>query len=70
MGSLSRVLEYDLAQEFSAFPGDNDIAKIVSTVRQYLDLGDTLRARISQVVKVRCAEATALPAFLKRHMNS
>ena len=70
MSSLSRVLEYDLAQEFSAFPSDNDIAQIVSTARQYLDLGETLRARISQVVKLRCDEATALPAFLKSHMNS
>jgi len=70
MSSLSRVLDYDRAQEFNPFPDDNDIAQIVSTARTYLDLGETLRARIRQIVRLRCDETTALPAFLKRHMNS
>jgi polysaccharide pyruvyl transferase WcaK-like protein len=69
MGSLSRVLEYDDHREFSAFPEDSDITEIVSTARKYLDQGEALRARIRQVAKQRCDEATALPAFLKRHMN-
>jgi polysaccharide pyruvyl transferase WcaK-like protein len=69
MGSLSRVLEYDASHQFNAFPGDSDIAEIVSTARKYLDQGETLRARIRQVAKLRCAEASSLPAFLKRHMN-
>ena len=69
MGSLSRVLEYGVPQQFNAFPGDSDIAEIVSTARKYLDQGETLRASIRQVAKLRCDEATSLPAFLKRHMN-
>jgi hypothetical protein len=49
--------------------GDDDIAEIVSTARKYLGQGETLRARIRQVVKLRCDEATGLPAFLRRHMQ-
>jgi polysaccharide pyruvyl transferase WcaK-like protein len=69
MGSLSRVLEYDVHREFNAFPNDSDIAEIVSTARNYLDQGETLRARIRRVAKLRSDEATQLPAFLQRHMN-
>jgi polysaccharide pyruvyl transferase WcaK-like protein len=69
MGSLSRVLEYDVHRQFNAFPDDSDIAEIVSTARQYLDQGEPLRARIRQVAKLRCEESTRLPAFLKQHMN-
>ena len=69
MGSLSRVLEYDVHRQFNAFPDDSEIAEIVSTARTYLDQGETLRARIRQVAKSRSDEATQLPAFLKRHMN-
>jgi polysaccharide pyruvyl transferase WcaK-like protein len=69
MGSLSRVLEYDVQREFNAFPNDSDIAEIVSTAKQYLDQGETLRARIRQVARLRSDEATQLPAFLQRHMN-
>lgn len=69
MGSLSRVLEYDIQGEFNAFPNDSDIAEIVATAKQYLDQGEALRARIRQVAKLRSDEASRLPAFLKRHMN-
>ena len=69
MGSLSRVLEYDDHRQFDAFPSDSDIAEIVSTARKYLDQGETLRARIRRVAKLRCDEATSLPAFLQRQMN-
>lgn len=69
MGSLSRVLEYDVHRQFNAFPDDSDIAEIVSTARKYLDEGEALRSRIKQVAKLRCDEASLLPAFLKRHMN-
>jgi polysaccharide pyruvyl transferase WcaK-like protein len=69
MGSLSRVLEYDVHQEFNAFPNDSELAAIVSTARNYLDQGETLRARIRKVAKMRCDEAISLPAVLKRHMN-
>jgi len=69
MGSLPRVLEYDAPQQFDAFPCDSDIAEIVSTARKYLAQGDTLRASIRQVAKLRCDEATSLPAFLKKNMN-
>lgn len=69
MGSLSRVLEYDAHKNFDAFPDDSAIAGIVSTARNYLDQGEALRARIRQVAKVRCDEATQLAAFLKNNMN-
>jgi polysaccharide pyruvyl transferase WcaK-like protein len=69
MGSLSRVLEYDIHREFNAFPNDSDITEIASLARKYLDQGETLRARIKQVAKLRSDEATQLPAFLQRHMN-
>jgi len=70
MASLSRVLEYDVHRYFNAFPEDSEIARIVSTARGYLDQGEALRARIRRVAKLRCDEATQLPAFLKSHMNS
>ena len=69
MASLSRVLDYCLHREFSAFPDDSEITEIVSTARQYLEQGEILRARIRHVAKLRCEEATQLPALLKRHMN-
>jgi polysaccharide pyruvyl transferase WcaK-like protein len=69
MGSLSRVLEYDLHRQFNAFPDDTEIAEIVTIARRYLQQGDPLRARIRRVAKLRSDEATELPAFLKRHMN-
>ena len=69
MGSLSRVLEYEDRREFNAFPDDAEIAEIVSAARKYLDQGETLRANIRQVAKLRCDEATRLPAFLSGHMN-
>jgi polysaccharide pyruvyl transferase WcaK-like protein len=69
MGSLSGVLEYENRRQFSGFPSDADVAEIVSTARKYLDEGETLRAEIRQVAKLRCDESTQLPTFLKRHMN-
>jgi len=69
MGSLSRVLDYDDRRLFSAFPDEGDIAEIVSTAREYLAQGETLRSRIRRVAKSHCDEATCLPAFLQRHMN-
>jgi polysaccharide pyruvyl transferase WcaK-like protein len=70
MGSLSRVLEYEVPLEFNPFPDDSDIEQIVATAKQYLSEGEALRARIRQVAKTRCDEAHTLPALLKRHMNS
>jgi polysaccharide pyruvyl transferase WcaK-like protein len=69
MGSLSRVLKYEAPKEFNAFPGDSDLGGIVSMARKYLEQGETLRASIRQVAKLRCDEATSLPAFLKQHMS-
>ena len=69
MGSLSRVLGYDVHRQFNAFPDASEIAEIVSTARQYLEQGETLRARIREVAKLRSDESTELPDFLKRHMN-
>jgi polysaccharide pyruvyl transferase WcaK-like protein len=70
MGSLPRLLEYDLTREFDAFPSDSEIAEIVATAQKYLERGEALRASIRQVAKRRCDEAICLAAFLKRHMNN
>jgi polysaccharide pyruvyl transferase WcaK-like protein len=69
MGSLSGVLKYEDQRQFSGFPSDADVAEIVSMAREYLDQGETLRAQIRQVAKLRCDESSQLPTFLKRHMN-
>ncbi len=69
MGSLSRVLEYDVHLQFNAFPDNFEIAGIVSTARDYLDQGEGLREKIRQVAKLRSDEAVQLPAFLVRQMN-
>lgn len=69
MGSISRLLDYDIRREFHAFPDESEIAEIVSTARKYLDQGQELRARIRRVVKLRSDEATRLPGFLQRYMN-
>jgi hypothetical protein len=69
MGSLPRVLEYDVHRQFNAFPDDSEIAEIVFTAKQYLQQGEALRDRIKRVAKLRSAEASELPALLDRHMN-
>jgi polysaccharide pyruvyl transferase WcaK-like protein len=69
MGSLSRVLDYEVHRQFNALPDDSEITEIVSLARQYLAQGETLRARIRQVAKLRSDEVNQLPALLKRHMN-
>jgi polysaccharide pyruvyl transferase WcaK-like protein len=69
MGSLAQVLEYDGSLEFNAFPSDLDIEQIVGIARNYLDQGEALRARIRQVAKARCDEATHLPRFIKEELQ-
>jgi len=69
MGSLSRVLDYEPHLQFNAFPDETDIAGIVSTARDYLGLGESLRTKIRNVAKMRSEEAAQLPEFLMRHMN-
>jgi polysaccharide pyruvyl transferase WcaK-like protein len=68
MGSLARVLEYEFQHQFDAFPSDAEIVEIVSTARNYLKQGETLRNKIRAVAKSRCDEAMSLPAILKRHI--
>ena len=69
MGSLARVLEYEDGRQFSAFPGESEIADIVAMSRKYLAQGEGLRARIREVARLRCEEASQLPVFIKRQMN-
>jgi polysaccharide pyruvyl transferase WcaK-like protein len=69
MGSLARVLEYEFQHQFDAFPTDAEIVDIVSTARQYLSQGETLRARIRAVAKLRCDEAMSLPTILKGYIT-
>lgn len=68
-GSLSRLLEYDVHRQFSAFPEDSEIGEIVSMAHDYIQQGQSLRSRISDVSRLRCAEATTLPAMLEKHLN-
>jgi polysaccharide pyruvyl transferase WcaK-like protein len=68
MGSLSGVLKYEDQRQFSGFPSDADVAEIVLMARKYLDQGETLRAKIRQVAKLRCDESIQLPTFLKQQM--
>jgi polysaccharide pyruvyl transferase WcaK-like protein len=69
MGSLSRVLEYQPHNCFSAFPDDSEIAGIVSMARGYLDQGEALRTRVRQVAKLRCDEATQLHYYIKSYLD-
>jgi polysaccharide pyruvyl transferase WcaK-like protein len=69
MRSLAQVLEYDFQHQFDGFPGDAEIADIVSTAQRYLDEGETLRAKIRAVAKKRCDEAMSLPAILRGHIS-
>ena len=69
MGSLAEVLQYQTPRQFNAFPSDSEIPEIVDLARTYLAEGEGLRARIRNVAKSRCEEASQLPAILKRHLN-
>jgi polysaccharide pyruvyl transferase WcaK-like protein len=70
MGSLSRLLEYEVQQEFPAFPAEADVDGIVALARQYLGQGETLRRTIRRVAVARCEEAMSLPAFLQQNLNT
>jgi polysaccharide pyruvyl transferase WcaK-like protein len=70
MGSLSRLLEYGLDHQFSAFPDESEIARIISTAMNYLEQGDGLRAKIRKVAKVRCDEALQLPSYIEHQMSA
>lgn len=68
-GSLSRVLEYEVDRQFSAFPDSSEVDEIVLLGREYLKRGEALRSRIREVAKLRCNEAVTLPSVLQRHLN-
>lgn len=68
MGSISRVLEYECHQQFSAFPSDTEIPAIVAMARSYLDQGEALRQRIRRVAKQRADEAMSLPELLRHNL--
>jgi polysaccharide pyruvyl transferase WcaK-like protein len=70
MGSLSRLLEYELNREFPAFPEAADVGGIVALAREYLGQGETLRRSILRVARKRCEEAMSLPVFLQRNLNT
>jgi hypothetical protein len=70
MGSLSRLLEYEVLREFPAFPAMEDIDGIVALAREYLGQGEVLRRRIQKIVKARCEEAMSLPAFLQQNLST
>jgi hypothetical protein len=70
MGSLSRLLEYEVQQEFPAFPDERDIGSIVALAQEYLGQGEALRRRIQSIAKARCEEAVSLPGFLEQSLNT
>ena len=69
MGSLSRLLNYKSSRQFSSFPNPSEIAGIVSTAREYLDLGEPLREQIQATARKHYELAAKLPQFLTQHMN-
>jgi hypothetical protein len=69
MGSLARLLEYEVLDEFPAFPGASDIAGMVSLAARYLAQGEALRQRIRAVAERRCCEARTLPGYLDEQMS-
>jgi len=70
MGSLSRVLKYEVHEQFGALPGDSEIDQIVSLARKYLQEGETLRTRVREAAKSCCEEAAKLPGVVKSYMNA
>lgn len=69
MGSLARLLNYENGRQYSSFPDGSEIAEIVSTAREYLERGESLRDRIRASSRMHCDHASKLPELLMRHMN-
>lgn len=67
--SISRVLDYEIQREFSAFPEGAEVEEIFSLAQQYLNQGDALRSRILETARARCSEAQSLPSLILRHLN-
>ncbi len=61
MESLKKTLGYDLQEQFSGMPTDQEIDEIVTLSDQYLKEGAPLRHKIKAVVAKRCEEASQLP---------
>jgi hypothetical protein len=70
MGSLARLLEYEVQDEFPAFPEASDIAGIVSLAERYIAEGEELRQRIRSVAGRRCCEARTLPGYLEERVSA
>jgi polysaccharide pyruvyl transferase WcaK-like protein len=64
MGSLAGLLQYDERKEFCAIPDDAEIEHIVSFARNYLQQGESLRARIREVSASLCAQVAGLPQLI------
>jgi polysaccharide pyruvyl transferase WcaK-like protein len=69
MGSLSRVLNYEIQREFNALPEEDEVEQIVALAQGYLDRGEELRQRIRQIAEIRSEQANALPSFLLKQLN-
>jgi polysaccharide pyruvyl transferase WcaK-like protein len=70
MGSLTHVLEYKSRKEFSGFPDSNEIERIVSQAKHYIDESDGLRRQIREVATRRCEEAKRLPCRLAEELEA
>lgn len=64
MGSLAGLLQYDERKEFCAVPDDAEIEDIVALARNYLQQGESLRARIREVAASLCAQVAGLPQLI------
>ena len=68
MSSLRRLLEYDVPEEFSALPTADDVARIFSLAKKYLEQGDALREKIRKVSEKRCEEALQITSFIQQYI--
>lgn len=69
MGSLGLVLEQEDPRQFSAFPDEAELVKIVAMARDYLGQGESLRERIKKTAQRRSEEVLQLPAYLISCLN-
>ena len=70
MSSLSRVLECQGGGHFEAFPDESAVLAIVSTAKNYLSQAGSLRAKIRNVSRMRCDEASQLPDYILKNLSA
>ena len=69
MHSLQKILGYENPHEFSVYPSELELEKILEMARDYLDKGESLRMKIKAYARKRCAEALRLPLIIYESVN-